>query len=77
MIVYRCVCGQLLQVGDDLANCQARCPKCRAVSVVPPSASFSGHVLPITDVDPTVSSKHDRTIKPPETPPPKKKEPGA
>ena len=47
------------------------------VSVVPPGAGFTGHVLPATDIDPTVSSKHDLTIKPRAMPPPANEETGA
>ena len=35
MIRFGCTCGQMLQVGDELANCRARCPKCRAAMMVP------------------------------------------
>jgi len=77
MIVYKCICGQLLQVGDALANCRARCPKCRAVNTVPPLVDLPPRAdSPILDNDPTVSSEHDLTIKPPQTPP-MRKEPGA
>jgi hypothetical protein len=79
MITYRCVCGQNLQVADELANCKARCPKCRAVTVVPASAGQPGDSLCTptelpADGAPTVSSHHDLTIKPPEAGPPRRKE---
>jgi hypothetical protein len=81
MIAYRCVCGQNLQVVDEMANRKARCPKCRTVSVVPsvgepPTESFSPAIGAPPDDAPTVSSHHDMTIKPPEPGPraPKRKE---
>jgi hypothetical protein len=76
MITYRCVCGQYLQVADELANCKARCPKCRAVTVVPPLAATAEESMcpPLADDAPTVSSNHDLTIKPPEAAPPRRKE---
>jgi phage FluMu protein Com len=75
MITYRCVCGRYLQVADELANCKARCPKCRAVTVVPPLAQAPGESLcPPSDGAPTVSSHHDLTIQPSESVPPRRKD---
>jgi hypothetical protein len=77
MITYRCVCGQYLQVADELANCKARCPKCRAVTVVPPLTPPGESICPDethADGAPTVPSHHDLTIKPPEAAPPRRKE---
>jgi hypothetical protein len=78
MIIYRCVCGQLLQVADELANCKARCPKCRSVTIVPPGAAPSKSICPPpaipSDGAPTISSHHDLTIKPNETGPLRRQE---
>jgi hypothetical protein len=68
VITYRCVCGQNLQVADELANCKARCPKCRGVMVVPAAATPGSSICPPlvapSDGAPTVSSNHDLTITP-------------
>jgi hypothetical protein len=78
MIRFGCTCGQMLQVGDELANCRARCPKCRAVLLVPaPAGMPHAPDNPAAAEAPTVSSKHDLTINPSEGTSHKKKEPNA
>jgi hypothetical protein len=74
MITFRCVCGQALQVQDDLANCKARCPKCRAVMVVPPLTALEEETeVPAPQGPPTVSFQHDLTIQPVDEGPARKK----
>ncbi len=65
MIIFQCRCGQNLQVGDELAGCKARCPKCRAAMMVPESEYMRQRFeMPPSDGDPTVSSNKDKTIPP-------------
>lgn len=39
MIQYRCECGKLLQVRDDLAGVSAACPACARITTVPGGAA--------------------------------------
>ncbi len=65
MIMFQCRCGQNLQVGDELAGCKARCPKCRAAMMVPESQMMRQRIeMPPSDGAPTVSSNKDKTIPP-------------
>lgn len=41
MITFHCECGQKLKVDDKYSGKKIRCPKCKAVSQVPPDGDLS------------------------------------
>lgn len=61
MILFRCpACGQEMQVTDDFAGRQGRCPKCQAVVTIPPASAMSPAVPPMGAVPRPSDTKQAR-----------------
>jgi hypothetical protein len=65
MVIFHCTCGQLLQVQDAYAGRKVRCPACKAVvKALAGTAPGADAEEPAVEEPSTLSSAHDRTLKP-------------